>query len=376
MEEKTCLSDKNHVCNVKSHKKEWAIIGFFLVMFCLLVNIITYVLRPNDDIKRRFTGFYYQKSNSIDMIFIGSSSVMPYWASPLAWHEYGFTSWPLSTNTQETKAEKLLLQEALKTQHPKVVIFEARRFAYGVGNFDADPQYDAWVRNVTDNLKYSFNKIKAVNLLVDDISIRYRYYFDIMKYHSQWKKLNQINWGCWDFERFNEYGGHFISPNVANQELDWHDFHKILDTMSIMEEQEIILRDLLDYCKEKNITALFTVNPFVAITEEDQKKYNYIEKIITDEYGYNFINFNNLYDEIGVDFDFDFYNAKHMNVRGAEKFTRYLADYLVKNYELEDKRGGTSYSDEWDAMYESWKANADQAIATIEQKVKEGNYDE
>ncbi len=38
--------------------------------------------------------------------------------------------------------------------------------------------------------------------------------------------------------------------------------------------------------------------------------------------------------------------------------------------------GGTEYSEEWDAMYESWKVNADLAIAVIEQKVKEGNYDE
>lgn len=347
----------------------------FLLIFCLSLNTATYILRPDGDIKQRFTGFYYQEDNSVDMIFIGSSSVMPYWCSPLAWHEYGFTSWPLSTNTQETKAEKLLLEEALKTQKPKVVIFEVRRFAYVPGSFDIDNQYDAWVRNVTDNLKFSVNKIRAVNLLVDDISIRYRYYFDIVKYHSQWKKLKQVNWGCWDFEHFNANGGHFINQNVMDQTSGWHDFRNVRDRLPIMQEQEVILRDLLDYCRENGITALFTVNPFIAVTEDDQKRYNYIEQIVSEEYGYHFINFNNLFDELNVDLDSDFYNAKHMNTRGAVKFTRYLADYLVRNYEFADKRGNTPYADEWNAMYGSWRVSAEKAIEVIEQKVKDGEYD-
>ena len=47
-----------------------------------------------------------------------------------------------------------------------------------------------------------------------------------------------------------------------------------------------------------------------------------------EEYGYPFINFNLLYDELDIDFARDFYNGSHMNTNGAVKFTRYLAAFL------------------------------------------------
>lgn len=52
-----------------------------------------------------------------------------------------------------------------------------------------------FTRGVTDNLKYSKNRVDAINALVSDRSERYTYYFDIFKYHSNWKTLFcRISW--------------------------------------------------------------------------------------------------------------------------------------------------------------------------------------
>ena len=49
----------------------------------------------------------------------------------------------------------------------------------------------AYTRGVTDNMKYSWNRIKTINALVDPDGPepRYTYYFDIFKYHSNWKTM-------------------------------------------------------------------------------------------------------------------------------------------------------------------------------------------
>ena len=100
-----------------------------------------------------------------------------------------------------------------------------------------------------------------------------------------------------------------------------------------------------------------------------------MKAIVEEEYGYPFINFNLLYDELDIDFARDFYNGSHMNTNGAVKFTRYLAAFLSEHYNLEDKRQNEEYSS-WNASYEIWRKRADAAIETINTKVKEGTYDE
>ena len=101
-------------------------------------------------------------------------------------------------------------------------------------------------------------------------------------------------------------------------------YHRIVTHAA---EQEEVLRNLLDYCRENRISVLFTVNPYTDIQEETQKQFNYMKAIVEEEYGYPFINFNLLYDELDIDFARDFYNGSHMNTNGAVKFTRYLAAF-------------------------------------------------
>ena len=59
------------------------------------------------------------------------------------------------------------------------------------------------------------------------------------------------------------------------------------------------------------------------------------------------INYNQLYREIGIEYSTDFRDTDHVNNYGAEKVTKHLGDFLVNNYNIEDKRGKSGY-EEWD----------------------------
>lgn len=264
----------------------------FMLGCVFIFNIVTNVLKADDHNKKRFSGFYYQVDNSIDVVYIGASSVFPYWASPLAWHDYGFTSWPLSTNVQQPAVAKYLIEECLKSQNPKVVIIDLRTFLYPQEQLENDEQWEAWTRSVTDNMKMSINRICLINKLVG-IQDAYSFYFNLVMYHSLWENITFKDCEYWNLEKNDLRGGNAINDEVVDLAGQWNDYHMITECLPMPLEQELVLRDLLDYCRNNKLEVLFTVNPYAGITLEQQKMFNYMERIIVNEYAYNYINFNN-----------------------------------------------------------------------------------
>ena len=169
-------------------KKEWIKTIVFIAGFFLILIPLTYMIRTNGDIKDIFVGFYAEKKDTIDVVMIGSSPVYPYYAGPKIWEDTGITCYPLSSNMQRPKAAVHLVEEAEKTQDPELYIFEMRMY---LGPDERLTQNMAYTRGVTDNMKYSWNRIKTINDLVEpnEEEPRYTYYFDIFKYHSNWKTL-------------------------------------------------------------------------------------------------------------------------------------------------------------------------------------------
>jgi hypothetical protein len=51
-----------------------------------------------------------------------------------------------------------------------------------------------------------------------------------------------------------------------------------------------------------------------------------------------FLDFNEAYDEIGIDFATDFADYDHLNVAGCQKFSFYFGKVLRTFYELPDHR--------------------------------------
>lgn len=56
---------------------------------------------------------------------------------------------------------------------------------------------------------------------------------------------------------------------------------------------------------------------------------------------------------MGLDWQHDFYNSKHVNYVGAEKYTDYLVKYINENYELPDRRGDERYKS-WEKAYDKY----------------------
>lgn len=341
-----------------------------MVIFLYLLVTLTYVIRTNGDVKDRFTGFYAEKDNTIDVVMIGSSPVFPYYATPMMWGEYGIAAYPVSSNLQRPIAGVYLVEEVRKTQQPELYVFEMRMYTARETDLTNNMAY---TRGVTDNLKYSWNRVKTINAMVDDVSERYTYYFDIFKYHSNWKTMilpEQI--ASFRYEKPDDQKGYVMTDKVGPcEEVDTSG---ITEVQPMPEYQEECLYRLLDYLKEHGLQALFILSPTV-MEEEKQRMYNYMEGIIG-EYGYEFLNLNDHYGELGLDFSSDFSDyGVHTNALGAVKCTKFLGGYLKAHYGIEDRRGQEGY-ESWDAAYAQWKTELEQAKATIARRIEEGDFAE
>lgn len=343
---------------------------FICLVSWLLVHV-TYVIRTNGHVKDRFVGFYAEKNNSIDAVLIGSSPVYPCFSTPMIYGDMGITMYPLSSNMQRPVAAKYLVEEALKTQSPDLFIFEMRMWTARdedlLGNM-------AHTREVTDNLKYSVNRIRAINAMVSEDGDRLSYYFDIFKYHSNWKTL--VMWSqlrTWFYEYPEEYKGFVPENEVGPVELT--DAYKDTGIMPIPSEQENYLLDLLSYLKGKDINALFVITPY-DVSVEEQQKTNYMANIIRNN-GYDFLDMNQYRDEMGFDGQTDFNDyGTHTNVLGAKKVTEFFEKYLEENYRnilTSDHRGDSSYKS-WDKAYDKWLSAYEEGQAIITYNLENGIF--
>jgi hypothetical protein len=359
--------------NMKKNKIRTAgAIAAFLLIFLVLLLAVSYIVRTNGEVKDRFSGFYAEKNDTLDIVMIGSSPVFPYYAAPKLWGETGIAMYPLASNMQRPAAMKYLVEEAEKSQSPELYIFEMRMYTIK-DEYLRDNM--AYTRGVTDNMKYSWHRYETVKALVPEKEVESMlpYYFDIMKYHTNWKMLAlPSEWGNMFYHKKSTYKGYVFKDEVGPEPMP--EWGQDTGTTPIPEEQEEYLRDLLATVQSMGKDALFIVSPYGESLEE-QQMFNYMEEIVTDA-GYPFLNMNKYYEEIGIVFEEDFADyGSHTNAVGAEKCTAFLEQYLTEHYAFTDKRGDAVYTS-WDKAYEDWQAEMETARQTIKERIENEDYAE
>lgn len=359
----------------------------FTALFILALIPLSYILRRSGDTKTRFMGFYAEPKDSLDIVMIGSSPTYSCCVMPELYGEYGIKAYPLASNVQRPVAGLYLTKEAEKTQSPELYMFEMRMY---VGLEIGLTNNMAYTREVTDNMKYSANRINLINAMLTDSlnplaedTDKYTYYFDIFKYHSNWPALADLNqWGDWRLTRPDPHKGYKITDQVGP--IDTPYVPTDVAPMELESYQEQALDDLLAYLDEIGAHALFYVSPY-ELKENDAEKYAHMKEKI-EAAGYDWLDMNQYYDEIGLDFSRDYSDyGVHTNAVGAQKCTVFLGEYLRSHYDLPDHRmssastsdvNGAMIGDDpsWDAAYNLWKSEYEAAIPVIDHRIETGDF--
>ena len=84
--------------------------------------------------------------------------------------------------------------------------------------------------------------------------------------------------------------------------------------------------------EENGASLLLLASPYEAVTDD----LGYLRSLhaFCEAEGIAFLDLNLVYDELGIDNGKDFFDIGHFNVSGSTKATKYIADYISRNYAL------------------------------------------
>lgn len=297
----------------------------YALLFGFLFYCTTVVFEFKNEYGIRQMRDFYHYEDIFDVIFIGSSHVGVNVDSEILSEEYGIESYNLWTAMQPAWNSYYYLKEALKTQTPELVCLdtyiitqdiEYSDYSYAIFNtFGMKPSRDKW-----EAIKVSTGAENQMDLLLGWPT-----------YHTRYSELSEMDfkWFPWNYKM----GGRTVDAGFESCPIEEPEMVAESDRMDLHPKEEEYLRKFIELAQSNGIEVFLFTAPYTASTDT-QKRCNEIGSI-ADEYGIQYVNYNNQYQEIGIDYNIDFSDKSgHFNNYGINKFTMYLGKYLKDQYEL------------------------------------------
>lgn len=349
----------------------------FLLIGCLLFQGIGYLLVPKrfpyliqyDAGKLRY--YRNEEPNSIDVLIAGTShpgrGILPM----EMYEKYGIKSYNLSTTGQPIEVTYYTLAEALKTQSPKLFIFDVSRI------FTDHNSTLLW-KYVLDEIPIGKNRAlmaaacaEMCEYYNEEQESFYELLFPLMGYHTRWKELSQQDFGIG--KNGKDYygkgglmtsitGGKSISAEEMNsvlnellqntQRIEYEYNQGILTDKCEKDSDSLYHRDISernikwllkikDLCDKNSIEFLAVKVPSVYLPQSygsawTLERCNKIRNLC-EQYGFTYYDL--LYEaDINFDWDKDTLDCgPHLNLYGAQKVSVNLGKYLREHYELPDE---------------------------------------
>ncbi|MBO4903854.1 MAG: hypothetical protein J5367_01385 [Lachnospiraceae bacterium] len=304
------------------------------------------VLKSEDGINQ-FDAFYKQPENSIDVLFVGSSKVYCDIATGVLWENHGIASFDLGGAEAPAWVSYYQLKEALKTQRPKVICYEASVAAMYPSILC---QSDEWASDNSYGMKWNSNRTEQLRANSEtEESYRTRLNpFNVM--HGRYNDLNENDFT--NIRNTARYKG--FDPRSKIVEMETPDISGVTDTEPVSEKAEEYIRKIIQLAKSEDIPIILFASPCDAV-EEEQQIINSIWQIADSE-GVEHIDFNLKYDEFDMDYSKDMSVGNHLGYTGNYKFSDYFGKILKEKYDIPDRRGDSRYvSWDWDATYQNYE---------------------
>ncbi len=307
----------------------------FLLILALLVSALTQILRDKNEANIVYP-FYDEPKDSLDVVFVGSSFTMCGMYPMELYDQFGIASYNYASSALVFPQAYYQTVEALKYQSPKVLVIDASGAVYA----DDKVGSKEYVHVQLDNMKWSMNKLRAIQDLIEDPSDRLEYYFPLLKFHTRWKNVTEE-----DYKPITGPSkGAFVSDAILADPTVYPTV-PAEEKAALSRTAETYLRRILDTCREEGVTVLLVNYPTLS-NEDDQRKYNAVADI-AGEYGVEYLNLLHGFEELGLDPYTDFRDQYHLNRSGALKVTAALGAYLKERYDLPDRREDPDYAPRW-----------------------------
>ena len=338
-------------------KKTWIGCVCILLATLLLLGFLQALLQPKYMTQSRegalIAEYYNEKNPSHDVIFIGDCEVYESFTPPTLWEEYGISSYIRGSAQQLAWHSYYLLEDTLRYETPKVVVYNVLALKYG------EPQSEAYNRLNLDGMKWSLSKLKAVFASMTEEESFFSYLFPLLRYHSRWDEVTAEDWR-YLFERDPvSHNGYLMQTEIRGGKSEITP--ETLEDYTLPATSMEYLDKMRALCRENDIELVLIKAP-----TNDWKYHWYDEwdaqiETYAETHGLHYYNFIDCIEEIGIDWSTDTYDAGvHLNVYGAEKLTSYFGTILRDTFELESRKDDASLAKLWQGKIEAYYQEKEQ----------------
>lgn len=345
-------------------------IGIIFLLFAGLQRLVQ-PKYASDVTEGNFTAEYYEETTNHDVILIGDCEVYENIDPMYLWSQYGITSYIRGNAQQLAWQSYYLLEDTLRTETPKVVIYNVQALTH------AEPQREEYNRMTLDGMRWSAAKLNAIQVSMCKGEHMVDYLFPLLRYHSRITELTSDDFTYYWSRRRSSHNGYYMRVDVLpasesdvadpswlsgdseeeDEEIEdpWAEVEGAAEegeeTFPVSDTKEgepfgslpmEYLERMRLLCEEKGIQLILMKAPSLSpvwYDSDNQQVTDYAEK-----YHLPYINFYELLEETGLDYEKDTYDGGlHMNLSGADKLSEYLGALLRKTYHIADHRGEDSY---------------------------------
>ena len=303
------------------------IVFITLALFILMKfdNVLSYKYEASNQLYP-----YYKEKTELDVVFAGTSQGAHGFNTMYLWNEFGITSYNRADSAQHYKNSYYIIKEAIRIKKPKVIVLDVHYLLHLQDL--AGASIKLYNMHVSQDRYDGFKDIFPSKKLNEFLSYH--------QFHTRWKVLQNYDFYIYPsnvFKGYTVHDGLFISnyPKIDKPENK--------DLQSLLDDTILYTNKIVTLCKENNVHIVFVKLP--QVLDNLQKSRNKLFGEYCKKNNITFIDFNDLIDNIGIDFNKDFHDPYHLTIYGAEKVTSYLGKYIKDNYNIADKRGNKNYND-------------------------------
>lgn len=290
---------------------------------------------------------YYKEEKDFDVIFIGDCEVYENFSPVTLWEDYGINSYIRGSAEQYIWQSYYILEDTLRYEKPKAVIFNVQAMQF------EKSRSEAYNRMTLEGMKWSSSKIKSIFASMKPEEHFLDYVFPILRYHSRWSELSAEDVTYMFRSKPVSHNGYYMRVDVKPAKNVPEG--KILKNYDFSANAWKYLDKIRRICGENEIRLILIKAPSLYPVWYDEWE-SQIEEYAR-KYRLDYINFLNLADEIGIDYDTDTYDAGlHMNLSGAEKLSGYLGNYLSECAGLKSRKDEARLCGIWEEKIKAYEA--------------------
>lgn len=165
-----------------------------------------------------YTSQYYDEEKDHQVLMVGDCELYENFDPITLWNNYGITSYIRGNAQQLTWQSYYLLKEALKYEKPEVVVFNVMELS------SDEPEKEEYNRLVLDNMKWSKEKVDAINASMMEDEEFIDYLFPILRYHSRITELTSEDFDYYFKGKNNTIAGYYMRMDTKPYEVGaWGD---------------------------------------------------------------------------------------------------------------------------------------------------------